>query len=75
MNGHDITVSLWENNWGREGLWCRDCRRTTPVHQLVVREGRAVLFCETCRAHLCTGPTWLTSIERHLVDAALVSAR
>ena len=76
MTGHDITVSLWEHRWGREGLWCRACRRATPVAQLVIEtDSRAVLRCETCGGHLRTGPSWLTSLERYLAEAALIGSR
>lgn len=61
MNGRELTIGIWENRWGREGLWCRSCRRATPVEQLLLEEsGRALLTCESCRATLRTGPSWLT---------------
>lgn len=62
MNGRDLTIDIWESTWGREGLWCKRCRRTTPVDQLLLEAtGRAVLACETCHTTLRTGPSWLTS--------------
>ena len=63
MSGRDLTIGIWENRWGREGLWCRPCRRATPVNQLLLVEtGRALLHCETCAAILRSGPTWLTAM-------------
>jgi hypothetical protein len=71
MTSHDVTVAMWENQWGREGLWCRGCRRTTPVAQLVITlNGRSVLHCETCRAHLVSAPSWVTAVERYLSEVA-----
>jgi hypothetical protein len=62
MNGRALTIALWETTWGREGLWCKGCRRSTPVEQLLLEQsGRALLPCETCRTTLRTGPSWLTS--------------
>lgn len=67
MTGHDLTISLWESTWGREGLWCTGCRRSTPVAQLTIEvSGRAVVHCETCAAVLRTGPSWLTAA--HVVE-------
>lgn len=62
MNGRDLTIKLWESTWGREGLWCNQCRRATPVERLLLEQsGRAVLHCESCQMTLRTGPSWLTS--------------
>lgn len=75
--GHAITVALWESTWGREGLWCRPCRRATPVEQLVLEpSGRAALLCETCAQLLRTGPSWLTSVahaRQRIAHESLVS--
>lgn len=62
MTGRELTIRLWESSCGREGLWCRACRRTTPVERLLLEEsGRAVLCCETCNEQLRSGPSWLTA--------------
>ena len=61
-HGRELTIRIWEGTWGREGLWCSPCRRTTPVEQLLLEAtGRAVLHCETCHRTLRTGPSWLTA--------------
>ena len=60
--GRELTIRIWEASWGREGLWCKGCRHTTPVAQLLLEEsGRALLPCERCGTTLRTGPSWLTS--------------
>ena len=79
LSGREATVRIWEAAWGREGLWCKGCRRTTPVEQLLLEEtGRAVLYCETCAELLRTGPSWLTTLHLpaqtpHSPVAALLS--
>lgn len=56
MTGHELTVRHWESSCGREGIWCRHCRRSTPVAHLVLEPGgRAILPCETCGAPLRRG--------------------
>lgn len=61
MTGRELTIRIWETSWGREGLWCRECHRATPVEQLrLEKTGRAVLLCESCHTTLRTGPSWLT---------------
>lgn len=63
-HGRELTIRIWESTWGREGLWCKGCRRTTPVAQLLLEPtGRAVLPCETCGTVLRTGPSWLTVVR------------
>jgi hypothetical protein len=43
------TIRRWESTWGREGLWCATCRRSTPVEQLLLCPASgAVLPCERC---------------------------
>lgn len=65
MTGRELTIRIWEARWGREGLWCKHCRRTTPVEQLLLEEsGRAILHCETCASVLRTGPSWLTAMPQ-----------
>lgn len=60
--GRELTIRLWEHAWGREGLWCKACRRKTPVEQLLLEpSGRAVLPCEGCGTTLRTGASWLTT--------------
>jgi hypothetical protein len=61
MDGRERTIRIWESAWGREGLWCTSCRRSTPVEQLLLEPtARAVLACESCGEELRTGPSWLT---------------
>jgi hypothetical protein len=63
-HGRELTIRIWESSCGREGIWCRDCRRSTPVEQLLVEPAaRAVLRCETCSRLLRTGPSGLTTLQ------------
>ncbi|MFN2537295.1 MAG: hypothetical protein ABR549_03965 [Mycobacteriales bacterium] len=74
LSGREATVRIWEATWGREGLWCKACRRATPVEQLLLEEsGRALLRCETCAATLRTGPSWLTTLQVPLQPTRLLS--
>ena len=75
-HGREATIRIWETSCGREGLWCKRCRRTTPVEQLLLEAtGRAVLQCETCRQLLRTGPSWLTTAQiPRQTSATLVAA-
>jgi hypothetical protein len=64
IHGRELTIRIWESTWGREGLWCKGCRRATPVAQLLLEPtGRALLPCETCGTTLRTGPSWLTTSQ------------
>jgi hypothetical protein len=74
LSGREATVRIWEATWGREGLWCSDCRRATPVEQLLLEQsGRALLRCETCQTTLRTGPSWLTTLPPQVQTARAFS--
>lgn len=74
-HGREATIRIWESTWGREGLWCRPCRRSTPVEQLLLEAtARAVLLCECCGQVLRTGPSWLNAAQvRQQSRSALVA--
>ena len=49
----DMTIQAWESALGREGVWCRSCQRSTPVHQLTEDPiTGAQLRCESCAGAL-----------------------
>lgn len=64
LTGHELTVRDWEQRWGREGLWCSRCRRTTPPALLVVDGHSAVLACETCSRPVLRDESWLAQVAR-----------
>ena len=66
LSGHEVTVRNWETRWGREGLWCKGCRHTTPPYLLVVDDREAELRCERCTTTLARGESWLAEVARRV---------
>ena len=66
LSGSQVTVRDWEHRWGREGVWCRRCRRTTPVAMLAVDGRAAALSCESCGTPLLRGESWLAEVARRV---------
>ena len=74
-DGRELTIRAWEDSFGREGLWCSSCRRTTPVERLLLgTTGYAVLPCESCGTTLHTGPSWRTALPAPQPRRALSTA-
>lgn len=62
LSGRELTVRSWEQQLGREGLWCGRCRHVTPVLHLRITGAAATLACERCAAVLLRGQSWLHDV-------------
>jgi len=75
LTGQQATVHDWEQRWGREGVWCAGCRRTTPVAMLGIEGRQAALACESCERVLLRGESWLAHVARSVPDQERVASR